>query len=137
MVLALFGVAVLLASRTLPFGTLHKPGAAFVPVVLASAVVTLAVLVLIFGGRSRALRPAGWTEAGHAASILAAGAFAVIGLESLGYRTTMTIALAFLLGVTRRTRPVIVVSVAVGFAVLSYWTFRRLGVLLPDGPLGF
>ncbi|MBI2216060.1 MAG: tripartite tricarboxylate transporter TctB family protein [Candidatus Rokubacteria bacterium] len=137
LVFALFGLAVLLASRALPFGTLHRPGPAFVPVVLATVLVTLAVLVLIFGGRSRSLRAADWSEAGHAASILAAGAFAAAALESLGYRITMTVALAFLLGVKRRTRPVVVVSVAVGFAVVSYWTFRRLGVLLPDGPLGF
>lgn len=137
MVLVLFGAAVLWESRALPLGTLRRPGPAFLPVVLAGLLLGLALLVLACGRRSPWLRSLDWSEAGHVAAILAACGFAALALERLGYRLTLAVVLAFLLGVVERSRPVVTVSIAVGFALASAWLFRRLGVLLPDGPFGF
>ncbi len=136
-VLVLLGAAMLWESRALPMGTLGKPGPAFLPVVLAGVVIALAVLVVVFGGRSPLLRTVDWSEAGHAASTVAACVFAVFALERLGYRITMAVTTGFLLGATGRCRPVVIVTIGLGFALVSYWVFRHLGVLLPDGPLGF
>jgi hypothetical protein len=137
MMLVLFGIAVLWESRALPLGTLQRPGPRFLPVVLAGLLLVLALLVLAFGGRSPSLRALDWSQARHVAAILAACGFAALALERLGYRTTMAVMLAFLLGAVERSRPVSVVSIAVGFALVSYWVFRRLGVQLPEGPFGF
>ncbi len=135
--LVLFGIAVLWESRALPLGTLQRPGPAFMPVVLGGLLVMLALLVLVSGRGSPSLRSLDWSDWRHVAAILAACAFVAFALERLGYRTTMAVLLAFLLGVIERSRPVVVVLIAVGFALVSHWVFRRLGVLLPEGPFGF
>ena len=137
LILVLFGIAVLWESRAFPLGTLGRPGPAFLPVVLAGVLVGLALLALVFGRRSPRLRSLEWSEAGHVAAILSGCGFAALALERLGYRLTMIVVLAFLLGVVERSRPAVMVSIAVGFALVSYWVFRRLGVLLPEGPFGF
>ena len=137
LILVLFGLLVVWESRALPLGTLRRPGPAFLPSVLAGLLVVLALLVLVSGRRSPPLRSVDWSAARHAAAILSACAFAALALDRLGYRMTMAIVLAFLLGVVERSRPVVIVSIAVGFALVSYAVFRRLGVLLPEGPLGF
>jgi len=69
--------------------------------------------------------------------VLAACVFAVVALERLGYRITMTVILLFLLLVIERNRLFVALSLAVGVPLVSYWFFRRLGVLLPTGPFGF
>jgi hypothetical protein len=135
--LFIFALLVLWESRKLPMGTLQSPGPAFMPVLLASVLIAIALLMLVFGGNSSPLRSLQWSEAGHAAFVLAACGFTALALERLGYRITMGMVLAFLLGAIERNKPVVVVSLAVGFSLLSYWLFGRLGVLLPKGPMGF
>ncbi len=137
MILVLFGIAVLWESRAFPLGTLGRPGPAFLPVVLAGVVVGLAVLVLVFGRRSPQLRSLERSEGGRVGAILSACALAALALERLGYRLTMIVVLAFLLGAVERSRPAVTISIAAGFALASYWVFQRLGVLLPEGPFGF
>src|SRR5206468_1840748 len=82
-----------------PLGTLHNPGPAYMPVLLALALLGLAILVAAWGGSGSKLRTVGWSEWRHAAAILGTCAFAALALERLGYRLTMGLALAFLIGV--------------------------------------
>jgi len=70
-------------------------------------------------------------------AIFAACAFAALGLERLGYRLTICVALLFLLGVVERKRPVVAVAFAAGFAAGTYFLFDTLlRVQLPRGPFG-
>jgi hypothetical protein len=132
-----FVLLVLWESRTLPLGTLERPGAGFMPVLLAGFLGGSAIMILVLGGNSPPLRSLEWPEAKSAAAVLAACGFAALALELLGYRITMAVVLVFLLGVIERSKMVVVISLAISFSLVSYWIFKRLGVLLPQGPLGF
>ena len=132
-----FVLLVLWESRTLPLGTLERPGAGFMPVLLAGFLGGIAIMLLVLGGNSPPLRSLEWPEAKSAAAVLAACGFAALALELLGYRITMAVVLVFLLGVIERSKMVVVISLAISFSLVSYWIFKRLGVLLPQGPLGF
>lgn len=135
--LLVLALGALWESRAYPLGALQKPGAALMPVLLAVLLGGLAILIVAFGGASPPLRSLRWTEARRAAVILAACVFAALALEPLGYRITMAFVLAFLVGAVERNRWSVVLSVALGFSLGSYWIFTRLGVVLPQGILGF
>jgi len=47
----------------------------------------------------------------------------------------MALVLAFFLGVVERNRLIVVIAVALGFSLISYWVFTRLGIILPRGPM--
>ncbi len=137
--IALLGLALAVAweSRRLPFGTHHGPGPGYFPLLLAAA---LAALALVIVARGRAAPPVGsltWVEAPRALAILGAAAFAALALERLGYRLTVVALLAVLLGVVERRRRWVVVLVALGLALGSFWVFHTLlRVPLPRGPFG-
>src|SRR5712691_9571490 len=60
--LALLAIVVLFESRKLPLGSLHNPGPAYMPVLLALALLGLAILVAAWGGAGSGLRAVGWSE---------------------------------------------------------------------------
>ena len=135
--LALFGLGVLWESRTLPLGSLHNPGPAYMPVILAVALVVLGAILVLRGGSSEPLRAVGWTEWRHAVAILAVCAFAALALDRLGYRITVTVVLAFLLGVVERRRPLFTTVFALGMALGTFYLFDTLlRTPLPRGPFG-
>jgi len=135
--LALLAVVVLFESRKLPLGSLHNPGPAYMPVLLALALLGLAILVAAWGGAGSGLRAVGWSEWRHAAAILGTCAFAAIALERLGYRLTMAISLGFLIGVVERKGVILTLVFAVAVAAGSYFLFDTLlRVPLPRGPFG-
>jgi len=135
--LAVVAVVVLFESRKLPLGSLHHPGPAYMPVLLAVALLVFAILVAAYGGVSRGVSAVGWSEWRHAAAILGTCAFAAIALERLGYRLTMAVSLGFLIGVIERQRLILTLALAVAIAGGSYLLFDTLlRVPLPRGPFG-
>jgi len=60
--LGALAVVVLFESRKLPLGSLHNPGPAYMPVLLALALLVFAILVGAYGGASRGLGAVGWSE---------------------------------------------------------------------------
>lgn len=120
----------------LPLGTVANPGPAYVPVVLASALLVAAGLVAL--SRSPAtLRGAGWSEWRHSVAILGTCALVALGLERLGYRFTMGLACLLLLGLVERKGLVPALLVAAVLAGGTYYLFDTLlRVPLPRGPLG-
>jgi len=94
--LVLFGILTIWQSRAFPLGSLHRPGPAYMPVVLALLLIVFGVAVFVMGSRASRLAEVGWHEWRHAVAIFAACAFAAWGLERLGYRITMAVVLAFL-----------------------------------------
>src|SRR5262245_7229234 len=95
--LVLIGLVALWESRAFPLGSLHRPGPAYMPVLLALLLIAFGVLVFAMGGRAARLGDVGWREWRHAVAIFGACAFAAWGLDRLGYRLTMAVVLAFLL----------------------------------------
>jgi hypothetical protein len=101
----------------------------------------LAVLALVIIARGRLTPPLatlGWVELPRAVAVAAAAAFAALALERLGYRLTVILVLAILLGVVERRPPWLVALVTAGAAFGSFWLFHTvLRVPLPRGPFGF
>ena len=133
--LLLIALMAIWESREFPMGTLQKPGAALMPILLAVFVGGISLLLIVLGGKSPRPRWLDRTETGKLAAILGICGFAALVLERLGYRITMALTLAFLLGAVERNRLVVVIAVSVGFSLISYWVFTRLGIILPRGPL--
>jgi putative tricarboxylic transport membrane protein len=122
----------------LPLGNLQNPGPAYMPTLLALLLLGFAILIVVFGARTPALGGVGWREWRHAVAILAVCAFMALGLERLGYRLTIFVALAFLLGVVERQRLVTTAVFSVAFSAASFYLFAvLLRVPLPRGPWGF
>jgi putative tricarboxylic transport membrane protein len=136
--LVLIGVVAVWQSRQFPFGSLHRPGPAYVPVLLAVLLIVFGIAVAVMGGTSRRLAALGWGEWRHAVAIFATCAFAAVGLERLGYRLTMSVVMAFLLVILERKNIALSLAVALGIALGSFYLFDTvLRVPLPRGPLGF
>jgi hypothetical protein len=108
------------------------------PTLLAILLAGLGILIVLLGRNSPPFGSLKWTEGKHALAILAACGFSALALERLGFRITMILLLVFLLGVVERLKPILVLSVALGLSVGSFWFFYNLlRVPLPLGPLGF
>ena len=135
--LALLALVVLWESRQLPLGSFHNPGPAYMPVALAVALLLFGVLLVAGGGKASALAGVGWSEWRHAVAIFAVCAFAAWALERLGYRPTVTLALAFLLGVVERKGIVLTAVFSLALAIGTFVLFDTLlRVPLPRGPFG-
>jgi hypothetical protein len=89
--LVLIGLVAIEESRAFPFGTLHRPGPAFMPMLLAVLLILFGGVVLAMGAQARRLAEVGWHEWRHAVAIFAACAFAASSLERLGYRITIAV----------------------------------------------
>jgi hypothetical protein len=139
LVLALLAAAVLVECwrQRLPLGTLQNPGPAYMPALLAAALLVAGILIVLLGRDVTTLAAAGWQEWRHTLAIVATCAFVALALERLGYRITMALACAFLLAVVERKGPVATVLFALGMAAGTYFLFDTvLRVQLPRGPLG-
>ena len=135
--LVLFAVGVLWESRKLPLGSLHNPGPAYLPVILAVALVVFGAILVLRGADSERLAEVGWAEWRHAVAILAVCAFVALALDRFGYRITVTVALAFLLGVVERRRLLFTTVFALGMAFGTFYLFDTLlRTPLPRGPFG-
>jgi hypothetical protein len=127
----------LASARRLPLGTLRSPGPAYLPVLLALALLLFGALIALAGGRSPRLRETDWSEWRSAVAIFAVCAGAALVLERLGYRLTVTGMLLVLLGIVERRSLVVTVAFALGLAFGSYFLFDTLlRVPLPRGPFG-
>jgi hypothetical protein len=121
----------------LPLGTLANPGPAYMPALLALALLSAGVLLVTLGRGATRLSVADWQEWRHTLAILLGCAFVALALERLGYRLTMALACAFLVGVVERKGLVATVLFAVGMAAGTYYLFDTLlRVQLPRGPFG-
>jgi hypothetical protein len=135
--LVLLALGVLFESRGLPVGSLRNPGPAYMPVVLALLLLGCGILLVVLGGRALPLAVAGWADWRYAAAILGSCVFAALALERIGYRLTIGLILAFLLGVVERRHPLVTVAFALALALGSFLLFATiLRVPLPRGPLG-
>lgn len=135
--LVVVGLYVLWESRVLPLGTLWNPGPAYMPVALALLVALFGVLTAVNGAAARHVARVGWQEWRHAAVIVGVCIFAALTLERLGWRATIALSMAFLVGVVERKGAVAAVVFALGLALGTHYLFDTvLRVPLPRGFLG-
>ncbi len=136
--LVALGAFTLWESRALPLGTLTNPGPAAVPAALALLVLGLGALIGMLGAGTPPLGRPDSREWRHAVAILGVCVFAAVALERVGYRTTMGVALAFLVGAVERKGALAAVVFATAMAAGSFFLFDTvLRVPLPRGPFGF
>ena len=138
--LAVFAAIVIEESwrSRLPLGSVAMPGPAYMPVVLAAALLLSGIVIAVQGGRGPALGALGRGEWRHVAAIVGVCAFMALGLERLGYRLTMMLAATFLLAVVERRPVVAAVLLAVVLSLGTYFLFDTLlRVQLPRGPFAF
>ena len=137
-VLVAFALFTLWESRKLPLGSLQNPGPAYVPILLATILLCFSICIVALGGRSGRLTAAGWSEWRHAIAILGVCIFMALSLERLGYRITIFVALALLLGALERRSVVTTAIFAAVFSGASFYLFAvLLRVPLPRSPWGF
>jgi putative tricarboxylic transport membrane protein len=135
--LVLIGLLTMWESRVFPLGSLHRPGPAYMPAVLAALLILFGAAVFAMDARVRRLAEVGWPEWRHALAIFGACAFAAWGLERLGYRLTMAAVMAFLLLVVERKGWALGLTLTVAMAWGSFFVFDTLlRVPLPRGPFG-
>ncbi len=134
-VIIVFSLAVMWEDRALPLGTFHNPGPGYMPMVLAIVLAAMGILVALGGGDSPPLSSLTWAEGKHTLGILAGCAFTALALERLGYRLTVIFLVSFLLWVIERKRLPVVVVVALGLSLGTFYLFSNLlKVPLPLGP---
>ena len=137
-VLAAFAIFVLWESRKLPFGTIRDPGAGAVPVLLALILLVCSLAVVAGGAAAPPVAAVPWTEWRHAVAILGACVFMALGLERLGYRLTILVALFALVTLMEQKRWIVGAVFAAGFSLGSYFLFNTLlRVPMPQSPFGF
>jgi putative tricarboxylic transport membrane protein len=135
--LVLIGIVAIWESRAFPLGSLHRPGPAFMPVLLAVLLIVFGLAVAAMGAAAGRLFDVGWSGWQHAAAIFGCCAFAAWGLDRLGYRLTMAVVLAVLFLALERLRVVTGLVLTVGMAWGSFYLFDTLlKVPLPRGPFG-
>lgn len=135
--LVVIGLVAVWESRAFPLGTLHRPGPAYMPVLLAVLLIVFGIAVFAMGGGARRLLEVGWPEGRHAAAIFAACAFAAFGLDRLGYRLTMAVVVGLLLLGLERRGWALGLGLTVAMAWGSFYLFDTLlRVPLPRGPFG-
>ena len=135
--LVLIGLVTIWQSRAFPLGSLHRPGPAYMPVLLAVLLIVFGAAVFAMGSRARGLAEVGWEEWRHAVAIFAACAFAAWGLERIGYRLTMAAVVAFLILGLERKGLILSLILTVVMAWGSFYLFDTLlKVPLPRGPFG-
>ena len=135
--LVLMGIVAIWQSRAFPLGSLHRPGPAFMPVLLAALLILFGLAVAAMGAGAGRLFDVGWSDWRHAAAIFGCCAFAAWGLDRLGYRLTMAVVLAVLFLALARLRVVTSLVLTVGMAWGSFYLFDTLlKVPLPRGPFG-
>jgi putative tricarboxylic transport membrane protein len=140
-VLLLVGLAAFVEGRGLPFGAIAAPGPGFFPLVVAT---TLAGVSLILLARAVASRPAPVAvpvppdaRLRLAAVVAALFAFTAV-LEPLGFLAATFLLMVVLFRVVEGHRWTIVVAESAAAAVASHVLFKTwLGVRLPPGPWGF
>jgi len=136
--LVIFSLLVIWEIRILPLGTFRQPGPAYIPILLASALLIFGIILVATGRRSPRLSSILWTEWRHALAIFAACIFAALGIERLGYRLTVVLVLGFLLKVVERRGWRVTIGLALGLAFGSFYLCHTLlRVPLPLGPLWF
>ena len=124
------GVLVFALSGDLPTGSLSMPGAGFLPKILASLSILFGIVLVVRAAESRPLIALSWSDAVHAALVVAIGAAAIALFEQLGFLITMALMMVALLVIVERRNPL--------HAALTYVTFVYvLKAPLNTGPFGF
>jgi hypothetical protein len=132
------GVAVFALSGELPFGTLTQPGAGMMPKLVATLMMIFAVAMMATSRDSPRFAGLDWSDAGHAALVVAITAIGIACYVWLGFIITMSLLVVALLVVVERKSPIYAVPYALILVIFAWWLFgKALKAPLERGILGF
>jgi putative tricarboxylic transport membrane protein len=135
--LLILAVFVAVETRVLPLGSHQNPGPAYLPLLLASILAVLAVVLIVRTKGSPPWKSLQWKEKFHAGAIIGCCFLATFCVEPLGYRITMILILGFLFGVLERVKIWWALILALALSWGSFWVFDTLLMVpLPRGGLG-
>ena len=132
------GLLVIALSGDLPTGTLSMPGSGFLPKIVAALTIFFGLVLALRAGESKPFATLSWTDAKHAAMVVAITAAAIAVFEWLGFLTTNILLIFALLVVIERRRLLPATVYSIGVVVVTYVLFAyALKTPLQAGPLGF
>jgi len=135
--LLLLAAFIAFETRVLPLGSHDNPGPGYLPLILASFLAVLSLLLVVRGKLSLPWKSTRWPEKYHALAIMGSCFFAAFCIEPLGYRITIVLVLGFLFGFLERMKIGWTLVLAFGLSWGSFWVFDTLlKVPLPRGGFG-
>jgi Tripartite tricarboxylate transporter TctB family len=131
------GLFVIALSGDLPTGTLSMPGSGFMPKIVAVLMILFGLVLALRAGESRPFAEVPWSDAKHAAMVVAITAIAVALYEWLGFLSTNILLMLALLLVIERRRVLPAAIYSVSVVVVTYVLFvYLLKTPLQTGPFG-
>jgi hypothetical protein len=133
-----FGLLVFALSGDLPTGNLSMPGSGFLPKIVAGLTVFFGIVLAVRANESKVFATLSWSDAKHAALVVAITAAAVALFEPLGFLITNILLIFVLLVAIERRRLLPATAYSVGVVLVTYVLFVYvLKTPLEAGPLGF
>ncbi|HET8972369.1 MAG TPA: tripartite tricarboxylate transporter TctB family protein [Pseudolabrys sp.] len=132
------GLLLIALSGDLPTGNLSMPGSGFLPKIVAVLTIFFGAVLAVRARESKAFSALSWSDAKHAAMVVAIAAAAIAMLDWLGFITTNVLLIFALLVIVERRRLVPATVYSVGLVLITYVLFVYvLKTPLHAGPLGF
>lgn len=133
-----FGLLVIALSGDLPTGNLSLPGSGFMPKIVAGLTIFFGLVLALRAKESKPFAQLTWTDAKHAALVVAITSAAIFSFERLGFLTTNVLMIFALLAIIERRRLVPATLYSLAVVVTTYVLFVYvLKTPLEPGPLGF
>jgi hypothetical protein len=132
------GLLLIALSGDLPTGNLSMPGSGFLPKIVAVLTIFFGAVLAVRARESKAFSALSWSDAKHAAMVVAIAAAAIAMLDWLGFITTNVLLIFALLVIVERRRLMPATVYSVGLVLITYVLFVYvLKTPLHAGPLGF
>src|SRR5690349_18299116 len=117
------GVLIIALSGDLPTGSLSLPGSGFMPKIVAGLTIFFGLVLALRARESREFSTLSWSDAKHAAMVVAITAISIAVFEWLGFVITNVLLILALLLVIERRRLVPAVAYSVSVVVITYVLF--------------
>ncbi|HET7806655.1 MAG TPA: tripartite tricarboxylate transporter TctB family protein [Pseudolabrys sp.] len=131
------GLLIIALSGDLPTGTLSLPGSGFMPKIVAVLTIFFGLVLAVRAGESKPFAEVPWSDAKHAAMVVAITAIAAALYEWLGFLTTDILLMFALLVVIERRKILPAAVYSIGVVVVTYVLFvHLLKTPLQTGPFG-
>jgi hypothetical protein len=131
------GALVIALSGDLPTGSLSLPGSGFMPKIVAALMIFFGLVLTLRAGESKPFAEVAWSDATHAALVVAITAIGAAVYEWLGFLTTDILLMFALLVVIERRKMLPAAIYSIGVVGITYVLFvHLLKTPLQTGPFG-
>jgi hypothetical protein len=131
------GLLIFALSGDLPFGSLSFPGAGFMPLIIATLMIGMGVLLALGARDSAPFSEIDWSDLPHAALVTIIAAAAIALYTVLGFLIVVPAMMFALLVAIERKSILAAAAYSAGITLMTWWLFDVLRAQLPTGPFGF